>query len=531
MIEGHKAPCAEGMAAGWTEPAPCPEDAKPWILAATILGSSLAFIVGSVVNVALPAIQSGLDATAAEMQWVINAYLLILGSLILVGGSAGDRFGRRRIFLAGTAVFAGASIWCGLAPGASSLIAGRAVQGVGGALLVPTSLTVISATFGEGERAKAIGTWAGASALTTAFAPVLGGWLVDIASWRWVFFVVVPFALVTIGIAARHLPETREAAAGPLDWRGGILVTAGIGAITYGLIASSGRGWGAGFVLGPVLLGALLLGLFLRTEARAPAPMMPLELFRSRSFSGANLMTLLLYFALGAAFFFLPFNLIQVQGYSATAAGAAFLPFTLVIGFLSPLAGGFSERVGARIPLMTGPSIAGLGLVLLTVPRVGGSYWTTFFPGILVLGVGMTVSVAPLTNVVMSAVEPVRVGVASGINNATSRIAGLLAVALLGAVALGIFGRELDLRLAHVDAPSQAKQVVADTRLSLAAATIPTDVSPATQDALREAVHLAFVGSFRWVMGIAAAFAFTSALVAALAIEPPPGGRPRHEGG
>jgi EmrB/QacA subfamily drug resistance transporter len=521
MIDGHKQPCAEGIAAGWTRAAPCPEGSKPWVLVATILGSSLAFIVGSVVNVALPAIQAGLDASAPQMQWVINAYLLFLGALMLVGGSMGDRLGRRRIFLIGTVTFAAASIWCGLAPSATSLILARSAQGIGGALLVPSSLTIISATFEGKERGKAIGTWAGFSALTTALAPVLGGWLVDIGSWRWVFLVVVPLAVLTIAIAARHLPESRESGTGSLDWRGGLLATGGLGAVTYGLISSAEAGWGDAAVLSALILGGVCLALFVRVEARHATPMMPLELFRSRTFSGATLVTLFLYFSLGAAFFFLPFNLIQVQGYSATAAGAAFLPFTLLMGLFSAWAGGLTERIGSRPPLVAGPLVAGLGLALLAVPGVGGSYWTTFFPGMFVLGLGMTVSVAPLTTVVMGAVDRDRVGVASGINNATARIAGLLAIAVLGAVALGVFGDQLDRHLVEVDAPAEAKQEVMDTRHSLAAARIPSGVDAATQEALRRAVHDSFLGSFRWVMGIAATLAFVSALIAARTITDP----------
>ncbi len=520
MIDAHQSPCDEGVIRAGAEAAGgCAEADKPWVLAATILGSSLAFIVGSVVNVALPAMQAALGASAVQMQWVINSYLLFLGALILAGGSAGDHFGRRRVFAAGTLVFTGASVWCGLAPDVTTLIVARGVQGLGGALLVPASLAIISATFPKEERGKAIGTWAGFSALTTAFGPVLGGWLVDAASWRWVFFVVVPFALLCLALTLWRVPESRDEDAGPLDWLGALLATAGLGAFVYGLIASSEAGWGSPVVLGALIGGVLLLAAFLWREARSRHPMMPLGLFRSSTFSGANLMTLLLYFALNGALFFLPFNLIQVQGYSATAAGAAFLPFTVLMGLLSRWAGGLVERYGAKRPLVIGPLVAAAGLALLMLPGVGGSYWATFFPGLVVLGLGMTVSVAPLTTVVMNAVGDEQAGVASGVNNAAARIAGLLAIAVLGVVALGVFSSTLDARLAQADASPKAEEVVWQAREDLAAATVPTGIPTEEQRVLEAAVDAAFVESFRWVMGLGAVLALLSALAAAGMIE------------
>lgn len=507
------------MRAG-AEAAPCAEAAKPWVLAATILGSSLAFIVGSVVNVALPAIQSGLGASATEMQWVLNGYLLFLGALILTGGSLGDHYGRRRIFVIGILIFTGASVWCGLAGSPTILIVARGVQGIGGALLVPSSLAIISATFSKDERGKAIGTWSGFSALTTAFGPVLGGWLVDAVSWRWVFFVVVPPALVCVGITLWRMPETREADAGALDGWGAALATLGLGALVYGLIASSEAGWGAPRVLVALIGGAALVAAFLWRERSARDPMMPLGLFRSRTFSGANLMTLLLYFALNGLLFFLPFNLIQVQGYSAAAAGAAFLPFTLLMGALSRWAGGLVDRYGARTPLVAGPLIAAAGLALLAVPGTGSSYWTGFFPGLLVLGLGMTVSVAPLTTVVMNAAGDEQAGVASGVNNAASRVAGLLAIAVLGVVALSVFSGALEEQLAQTQAPPEAKQAVFAARQDLAATPVPDSVQDEDRAALRAAIDASFVQGFRWVVGISAALALLSAGAAGWMIDP-----------
>lgn len=497
---------------------------KRWVLAATIGGSSLAFIVGSVVNVALPAIQRGLGASVAEMQWVLNAYLLLLGALILVGGSAGDRFGRRRLFVVGTALFTAASVGCGLAPTVAWLIGLRAVQGLGAALLVPNSLALISAAFDGAERGRAIGTWAGFSALTTALGPVLGGWLVDALSWRWVFFVVVPVALVTLGIAWWRVPESRDDdGTGGLDWAGAALAVLGFGGVTFGLVATSARGWGDPFVLAAVVGGGGVLGLFLWHEARAAHPMMPLGLFRSATFSGANAMTLLLYFALNGVLFFLPFNLIQVQGYSATAAGAAFLPFSLVMGAFSRAAGGLIARFGARKPLVIGPLVAGAGLALLGLPGVGGSYWTTFFPPMLVLGIGMTIAVAPLTTVVMSDAGGAHAGTASGINNAAARIAALLAIAVLGAVALGVFNGALDARLAAGDVPVGAERALEPFRSDMTGASLGDDVQGERRERLASLVDDAFLVSFRWVAGIAAALAVLSAAVAVLTIDPATG--------
>jgi EmrB/QacA subfamily drug resistance transporter len=518
-----RAPCDEGVIrAAAPDTRGCAERAKPWVLAATILGSSLAFIDGSVVNVALPAIQAELAASVTGAQWVVNAYTLLLGAVMLVGGAAGDRFGRRRVFAAGVALFTAASIGCGRAPNAALLIAARAMQGVGGALLVPSSLAIISAAFPAEERGRAIGTWAGASALTTALGPVLGGWLVDAVSWRAIFFINVPIAAATLGLAFWRVPESRdEAAGGGVDWRGGVLAALGLAAVAYGLTAASDRGWSDPAVVGALVAGAVILTLFIRAEARASAPMMPLGLFRSRAFSGANAMTLLLYFALGGALFFLPFNLIRVQGYSATLAGAAFLPFTLIMGGLSRWSGGLTERYGARGPLTIGPVIAALGFALFALPGIGGSYWTSFFPAMTVLGLGMAVSVAPLTTTVMGAVDERHAGTASGINNAVSRIAGMLAVALLGAIAVGVFGTALDERLVELRAPPELRQALDAEVPKLAEAEVPPQIEGAQRQRVERALDESFVRSFRVAMLVAAGLALLGALCAGLTIAPP----------
>jgi EmrB/QacA subfamily drug resistance transporter len=512
-------PCDEGVVRGAPAERGCAERSKPWVLAATILGSSMAFIDGSVVSVALPAMQADLAAPMRELQWIVNSYMLMLSALILVAGAAADRFGRRRLFMLGTGVFAVASVACGFAPNAGSLIAARALQGIGGAMLVPGSLAIISAAFPPRERGRAIGTWAGASALTTALGPVLGGWLVDVWSWRAIFFINVPIAVVVLLLSSWHVPESRNPEQVAVDWLGGLLVTLGLGAITYGLTAAADAAVSDAIVPGSLLVGAILLGAFLWHEARTPVPMVPLPLFRSRAFSGANVITLLLYFALGGALFFVPFDLIRIHGYTATQAGAAFLPFTLIMGGLSRWSGGLIERHGARWPLIIGPTITTCGLALLAVPGLDGSYWRTFFPAMVLLGLGMAVSVAPLTTTVMDATDDKHAGMASGINNATARVAGLLAVAVLGAIAVASFRAELQDRLSELRVPAELRRALLGEAPKLAEAQVPGHFSESERRIGERALRESFVHSFRITVLIAASLAFLCAPVAALTID------------
>jgi len=509
-----KAPCDETSARAGKPGAPCPQAAEPWVLAATILGSSMAFIDGTAVNVALPALQADLGATVVQVQWVVEAFALFLSALLLVGGSLGDRFGRRRIFLVGVSGFAAASAACGLAATAGQLIAARGCQGVAGALLVPGSLALISASFDDRRRGRAIGTWSGFSAVTTAVGPLLGGWLVDHASWRWVFFLNLPLAVAIVVIALRFVPESRDAQAGRLDLGGAALAIAGLGGITFGLVESPHLGWGDFRVWGALVAGGLALAGFLWVESRADdsrVPMMPLSLFRSRTFAGANLLTLWLYAALGGALFFLPFNLIQVRGYSATAAGAALLPFVVLMFLLSRWSGGLVDRYGARRPLIVGPAVAAAGFALFAVPA-GGGYWTAFFPPIAVLGLGMAISVAPLTATVMGAVEESHAGIASGINNTVSRGAGLLAVAVMGVMMLGLFERGLERRLARLDLSPPMRQAIASQGEKLGALKIPAALPEPARQQARTAVDRAFLDGFRGIMLLAAGLALLASL-------------------
>jgi EmrB/QacA subfamily drug resistance transporter len=482
-----------------------------WILAATILASSMAFIDGTVVNVALPFLQTNLNATAIGIQWVVEAYALFLSALLLVGGSLGDRYGRRGIFNIGVVFFAVASALCGMATNIEQLIAARAVQGIGGALLVPGSLALISSSFSEKERGKAIGTWSGFSAMTTAIGPVLGGWLVEHWSWRAAFFLNLPLAVAVLGISLWKVPETREPdQGGPLDWLGAVLATVGLGGLVYGLIESPRLGFSHPLVLLTLIGGFGSLAAFLYNETRAKNPMVPLQLFRSRNFSGANVLTLLLYAALSGTFFFFTLNLIQIQGYSATAAGAALLPFVVIMFSLSRWSGGLIERFGARVPLTVGPLIAAAGFALFAVPGVSGSYWTSFFPAVVVLGLGMAVSVAPLTTTVMSSVGEEQAGMASGINNAVSRTAGLLAIAVFGVMMLHGFGQSLAGRINEIQMDGQLRHSIYEQRVKLAALEVSPNTDSATLEKIRLAIAESFVSGFRMIMFTSAALAVAS---------------------
>src|SRR5579872_1783041 len=492
-----KPPCDDAVIQVGTPCLPTVESSHRWVLAATILGSSMAFIDSTAVNVALPALQSSLHATVVDVQWVIEAYGLFLSALILVGGALGDSLGRRAMFSLGVAGFAIASAGCGLSSTIKELVWWRSIQGVGAAFLVPGSLSIISSFFDEASRGKAIGTWAGFTTITTALGPVLGGWLIEHVSWHWIFFINVPLAALALVISLGHVPESRHANAAKIDWLGAAISTVGLAALVYGFLESSIYGWGQWRVTGSLILGVAALAGFLLAEKKIKAPMVPLQLFQAEGFGGANLLTLFLYAALGIFFFLFPLNLIQVQGYSATATGAAALPLIMLMFFLSRWSGGLVTRYGARGPLMIGPLVAAVGFFLFALPSVGGGYWSTFFPAFVVLGLGMAVSVAPLTTVVMGSVNQDRAGTASGINNAVARIGGVLAIAVFGIVIVRAFTSHLNHSLANLTIPPSILHAIQSNEIKLAGLQLPAGLNAGMAAVIRTSVSQAFVFGFR----------------------------------
>ena len=508
-----KTPCDEAAIRFGREGHPCGAQSGPWVLAATILGSSLAFIDSTVVNVALPALQSSFHASVVDVQWVVESYGLFLGALILIGGSLGDLMGRRRMFVLGVVIFAAASGMCGMASSIHQLILARSIQGVGASFLVPGSLAIISACFDENTRGQAIGTWSGFTAITTAIGPLLGGWLVEHASWRWVFFINLPLAAMVIVVSLWYVPESRSTDARRIDWLGAAVGTLALGGLVVGFVESTNRGWSNPLVVGSLTVGLAGLVLFVFIESRVTSPMVPLSLFRSGSFSGANLLTLLLYAAIGIFVFLFPLNLIQVQRYSATAAGAAMLPLILMMFALSRWSGGLIARYSARRLLIIGPLIVAVGFGLLAIPSAGGSYWETFFPGIIVLGFGIAVTVAPLTTVVMSSADQNHAGTASGINNAVARIAGVLAIAVFGIVMVTAFGVGLKHELGKIGLSPDGMREIQSGVGKLAGLEPPANLDARTKIAVRIEINRAFISGFRMVMLICVALALAGAAV------------------
>jgi EmrB/QacA subfamily drug resistance transporter len=509
-----RTPCDEIVAQSTTAIVPCTKQARTWVLAATILGSSMAFIDSTVVNVALPALQTSFHATVVDLQWVVESYGTLLAALILVGGSFGDRFGRRLMFVTGVLIFALASAGCGLASNIHLLILARSLQGVGAALLVPGSLAIISTSFDQKSRGTAIGTWSGFTSMTTAIGPVLGGWLVEHASWRWVFFLNVPIAAAVAAISLWRIPESRSVDSGPIDWPGAVLSTLGLGGLVIGFIESLNLGWRSPLVFGSLILGVGCLIGFVVVENGSASPTFPLTLLKSRSFTGANLLTFFLYAAIGIFFFLLPLNLIQVQKYSAAATGAAVLPLILLLFVLSRWSGGLVARFGSRAPLIVGPLIVGLGFALFAVPSIRGNYWRDFFPAVIVLGFGMAVTVAPLTTVVMDSVNQDRVGTASGVNNAVARVASVLAIAILGIVMVRTFASQLNSSLAHLMLPAGALSDLQTNANKLAGLQVPAGLSPNIKADIDVSIRQAFVFGFRVIMLICAELSLGSAATA-----------------
>jgi EmrB/QacA subfamily drug resistance transporter len=507
-------PCDEGVIR-LAPAAPCEPRAGRWVLAATILGSSIAFIDGTVVNVALPVLQENLGASVSGAQWIVEAYMLFLSSLVLVGGSLADRVGRRRVFSIGTVVFAAASLACGLAPDVRSIIVARAVQGVGAAMLVPSSLAILGAAFPAGERGRAVGMWSALTSVAVAVGPALGGWLVQVVSWRAVFLMNLPLAAVVLAIAWSKVPETRAPSTGRLDLAGAALATVGLGALIYGLIEAPTVGWNDPRAWGAAAAGAAALAAFVAVERRIRHPMVPPPLFRIRTFTAANMLTLFLYAALSATFFFFPFELIQARGYTPAAAGAAALPLVLLLSLLSPSAGRIADRIGPRLPLTIGPALAGAGFFLLAVASPEASYAASLLPALSVLGLGMAITVAPLTTTVLDAVDRSDTGTASGINNAVARVAALLAIAVFGIAAAGTFNRSLDRRLDAAGISAEIRQHLQAERSKLGAMKPPRGVPDADSQAIERAVKGSLHSSFRIVGLSSAALALLASACAA----------------
>jgi EmrB/QacA subfamily drug resistance transporter len=429
---------------GVVEPARFGTAAGRWILLAAILGSGMAGIDATVVNVALPAIGRDLGVGLAALQWTVSAYTLLLAALILLGGALGDRYGRRRVFVLGVVWFALASLVCGLAPSAPLLIAARALQGVGGALLTPGSLALIQASFRPSDRGRAIGAWSGLGGIATALGPFLGGWLVTAASWRWVFLINPPLAVVVVVVAQRHVPESRDpGATGRVDVSGALLGAGGLAGVTYAMIEAPVRGLSSPAVVAAAVLGVLALAGFLAAERWQAHPMLPLGIFSSAQFSAANAVTFVVYGAFGGLFFLLVVALQVVAGFSPLAAGTAMLPVTGLLFLLSSRAGALSQRIGPRLPMALGPLVCAAGVLLMLRIGIGADYVRDVLPGVFVFGLGLALLVAPLTATVLAAADVAHAGIASGVNNAVARAAALVAVALLPALA-GLSGDYTD---------------------------------------------------------------------------------------
>lgn len=480
-----------------------------WALVVAILGSAMPGIDATAVNVALPILQRDLHASSAAIQWVVEGYSLFLSALILVGGALGDRFGRRRMFVLGVVIFALASAGCAMSQSVVQLIIARCAQGLGGALLIPESLALITSAFDEKERGSAIGTWSGFSAITMAIGPLLGGWLVQSFSWRLIFVINLPIAALVVFATLRYVAESRDAADNaPVDWLGALLATTALGLLVFGFIRLQGAIADL-FGLIAIASGVVLMAAFALVERTIKAPMISLQLFASRNFSIANVYTLLLYSGLGGAFFFVPFDLINVQGYTPVEAGAALLPMILIMFFASRWSGGLVARTGPRAPLIIGAAIAAVGFVLFAFTGIGRNYFVSFFPAVFVLGIGAAVFVAPLTTTVMNATGVAHAGSASGINNAISRVAGLLAIVVFGIVIVASTQAALRTSPSAAALPTAIRATLAsNTGIS---GRVPSNVPRIVEKAAQHALDDAYTIGFRNVMLICAALALASA--------------------
>ena len=504
-----------------------------WVLIASILASSMAFIDGSALNVAIPSLQKAFQATGGDILWILNGYFLMLAAFILPAGALGDKLGRKKVFMAGIALFMMASLACGCSWNVESLIIARIIQGLGGALMIPGSLALINATVTESERGKAIGTWSAVTTLVTICGPILGGILADFHLWRAVFFLNLPLGMIALLVLSTQVPETRnETDSGPIDFAGAFLLATGLGALSYGILEIPDLGFDHVQIRIALTTGvALLLG-FIFHQAQSKNPMMPLHLFHNTSFLGSNLLTLFLYGALSAGMFFLSLNMIQVQGYSQTIAGFSTIPFALLLSTLSRRMGGLSDRFGPRLFLTVGPAIVGIGFILLSLPgQTHGAvdYWTSFFPGIMVFGFGMAITVVPLTTTVLASAGQNYSGTASGVNNAVSRIAAVLAIAALGAIALSSFQSNLEKHIKPIPLTPSMQGLLRHESGKMAATPIPSGLTTAVQKQVHRSIHQSFIQTYQLIMLICAGLAGLSAVMAFLMVGNPKQGSELYE--
>jgi EmrB/QacA subfamily drug resistance transporter len=497
--------------------------AGKWVLTSTILASAMAFIDSTALNVVLPSLQKSLQAGAADLFWILNAYLLMLAALILVGGSLGDRLGRKRVFMIGIFIFICASTACGLSPGTGALIAFRVVQGIGGALMIPGSLSLLSSSIDEKERGKAIGTWSAITTIVTIGGPVLGGALADAGLWRYIFFINVPIGIIALWVLWKRVEESKDAEAGrALDLPGVLAIALGLAALTFGFLRMPAVGFNHWTVIGSLSAGVVLLFLFVTIERKSKHPMMPLHLFANLTFTGVNLLTFFLYAGLSSAMLFLSLNLVQAQGYSQLASGLTFLPFTLLMIFIARPAGMLADKIGPRPFLIIGPGLAGCGMLLLSfvgLTKGPAFYWTSFLPGVLVLGLGMSFTVAPLTTTVMNAVSDQYSGVASGINNALTRVSNVFANAIFGALAVLLFTQALHQKLDTVPMPPEARQMAMAQAADLGNAHVPAGMGDHV--AVAAAYRSGFILVYRQIMRFSACLAFVGAVMGLLFVRRP----------
>ena len=492
--------------------------AGKWIMVSTILASAMAFIDATALNVVLPSLQQSLKASGADLFWILNAYLLMLASLILIGGAMGDKLGRKKIFMAGILVFIIGSAACGFANSVTLLIAFRILQGIGGSLMIPGSLSLISSSINEKERGKAIGTWSAFTTVVTMGGPIMGGALADAGLWRYIFFINVPIGIAALLMLGLKVKETRDENGGQsLDFWGAGTIAFGLALLTLGFLRIPAVGLNNIQVLGSLAAGVIFLAIFITIEIKSSHPMMPLTLFTNATFSGANLLTFFLYAGLGAGMLFLSLNMVQVQGYSQLQSGLTFLPFTILMITLARFAGGLADKYGPRLFLIIGPATAGAGLLILSfIKQTAGpsAYFTSFFSGVLVFGLGMSFTVAPLTAAVMGSVSDHFSGTASGINNAMTRIAGVFANAIFGALAVLFFSGALQQQIAHIQLNAKDKQTIMAQAANLGNAKVPANISTVDRPVIETAYHTGFIAAYANIMRISAALGFLGALMA-----------------